>query len=95
MSAATSTVTVECLRSVFATHGLPKVFVTDNGSQFTSVKFEAFIENSGIRHLRSPPYHPSTNGLAERSILSFNRAMEKNKDGSISTRVARFLFSFR
>ena len=95
MSAANSTTTIECLRSIFATHGLPKVFVTDNGSQFTSVEFEKFMENNGIRHLRSPPYHPSTNGLAERSVQTFKRAMEKNKDGSISTRVARFLFSFR
>ena len=95
MSAANSTTTIECLRSIFATHGLPKVFVTDNGSQFTSVEFEKFMENNGIRHLRSPPYHPSTNGLAERSVQTFRRAMEKNKDGSISTRVARFLFSFR
>ena len=95
MSAANSTTTIECLRSILATHGLPKVFVTDNGSQFTSVEFEKFMENNGIRHLHSPPYHPSTNGLAERSVQTFKRAMEKNKDGSISTRVARFLFSFR
>ena len=45
---ATSTNTIECLRSIFSTHGLPKVFVTDNGSQFTIVEFKAFVENNGI-----------------------------------------------
>ena len=48
MSAANSTTTIECLRSIFSTHSLPKVFVTDNGSQFTSVEFETFMENNGI-----------------------------------------------
>lgn len=36
VTAANSSVTIDHLRSMFATHGLPKTFVTDNGTQFTS-----------------------------------------------------------
>ena len=67
MSTATSATTIDVLRAIFATHGLPEAFVTDNGPQFTSAEFKTFVEKNGIRHLRSAPYHPATNGLAERS----------------------------
>ena len=95
LTTATSATTIESLRGIFATHGLPSTFVTDNGSQFTSAEFQSFMEKNGIRHLRSAPYHPATNGLAERAVQSFKRSMEKNTDGSIHTRVSRFLFLYR
>lgn len=95
LATATSSTTIECLRPIFATHGLPEVLVTDNGSQFTSAEFQTFMQNNGVRHLRSAPYHPATNGLAERAVQSFKRSMEKNTDGSIATRVSRFLFLYR
>ena len=41
MSTATSTTTIDCLHSIFSTHGLPEVFVSDNGAQFTSAEFKA------------------------------------------------------
>ena len=47
---------IEKLRYVFATHGLPKICVTDNASCFTS---------NEIRHITSAPYHPATNGPSE------------------------------
>ena len=40
VTAATSSVTIDHLCSMFATHGLPKTLVTDNGTQFTSIEFE-------------------------------------------------------
>ena len=95
MTTATSTTTIECLRSIFATHGLPEVFVSDNGTQFTSAEFKTFMERNCIRHLHSAPYHPATNGLAERAVQLFKRSMEKNTEGTIATRVARFLFAYR
>ena len=70
LTTATSAVTIEHLHSIFATHGLPKMFVTDNGTQFTSAEFESFMKNNGIQHVTSSPYHPSSNGLAERAVVS-------------------------
>jgi len=94
MSSATSNATMEVLSSVFAMHGLPKFLVTDNGPQFISTDFRSFLENNGIRHLRSPPYHPSTNGLAERAVQTFKNVMAKNRVGSIHNRVSCFLFNY-
>ena len=71
VSSATSQTTIEKLRHLFATHGLPEVLVSDNGTTFTSAEFATFTEANGITHLRSAPYHPSSNGLAIPSILKW------------------------
>ena len=92
---ATSAITIERLRSIFATHGLPRVFVTDNGPQFTSSEFQVFMKNNGIKHIYSSPYHPSTNGLAERAVQSFKQHMKRLPNGSIGERLAQFLFWYR
>jgi len=39
VNTATSYTTVEHLRTLFATHGIPEVLVTDNGTPFTSTEF--------------------------------------------------------
>jgi transposase InsO family protein len=56
VSAATSTQTIEHLRTVIATHGLPEMLVTDNGSIFTSSEF---TKRNGIRCVTSASYHPA------------------------------------
>ena len=68
MSSTTSFKTIEALRSLFAKYGLPEQLVSDNGPQFTSEEFADFMKVNGIKHIRSAPYHPSTNGLAERFV---------------------------
>ena len=95
VSTATSATTIDKLRSVFTTHGLPKVFVTDNGTQFTSGEFQAFMKNNGIKHICSSPYHLSTNGLAERSVQSFKEHMKCMPEGSIEERLSQFFFWYR
>ena len=77
VSSATSSVTIEQLRSIFSTHGLPEVLVTDNGTSFTSVEFQEFMKNNGINHVKSAPYHPASNGLAERAVQTFKGSMKK------------------
>ena len=68
MSNITSCKTIGKLKQLFATHGLPKTIVTDNGSLFTSYEFQDFVKRNGIRHVTSAPHHPSSNGLAERAV---------------------------
>lgn len=60
--------TIPILQSIFATFGLPVKIVTDNGAQFTSFKFEQFCKANGILHKRSAPFHPASNGQAERYV---------------------------
>ena len=96
ISPVNSTNTIEHLRSIFATHGLPKVFVTDNGPQFTSAKFENFMLSNGIRHIKAAPYHPASNGLAEQAVQLFKENFKRvSQSDSIQTRLSKFLMWYR
>lgn len=96
MSVATSRATIEKLRSTFAIHGIPTTIVSDNGSNFCSQEFEEFLTKNGIHHRRTAPYHPASNGLAERAVQTFKEGMKKmSMEGSLETRVSRFLFKYR
>ena len=86
--------TIEKLRVTFANHGLPEIVVSDNGPAFLSKEFEEFMKRNGLRHVKSAPYHPSTNGLVERAVQTFKRAMKK-QSGTLQTRLSRFLFKYR
>ena len=71
MSSITTSKTVEALQVLFAKYGLPEQLVSDNGPQFTSEDFSQFMRMNGIKHIRSAPYHPSSNGLAECFVQTF------------------------
>ena len=47
-----------------------------------------------IRHLRSAPYHPVPNVLAERAVQPFKKAMKKATTSDLVTRLSRFLFQY-
>ncbi|BHF84837.1 hypothetical protein SprV_0902798900 [Sparganum proliferum] len=64
----TASATIAFLRRIFSQHGLPEFLVSDNDSQFTSTTSEDFCREHNIKHLRSPPYHPQSNGQAERFV---------------------------
>ena len=83
-TSATSSATVECLRQVFAQFGVPETVVTDNGTCFTSDEFELFLKMNGIRHLTSAPYHPASNGLAERAVQIVKHGLKKVTQGTLS-----------
>ena len=94
MKTATSHSTIKKMRTAFATHGLPEMLVTDNGSVFTSAEFRDFAASSGIRHVTTFPYHPASNGLAECAVQTFKRSMKKMTTGSLEERVSKFLFKY-
>ena len=50
-----------------------KTLRTDNGGEFITKEFEAFLSKHGIRHQNTVPYTPQQNGLAERK----NRTLVK------------------
>ena len=68
MKSTTAEKTIEVMRTLFGSYGIPEQVVSDNRPQFTSDEFAQFMRQNCVKHIRSTPYHPSTNGLAERFV---------------------------
>ena len=79
MNETTTDKTVDELCAIFARWGIPLQMVTDNGPQFTSAGFERFLALNNIKHVRSSPYHPATNGLAQRFVQTLKHALRVSK----------------
>ncbi|XP_058024044.1 uncharacterized protein K02A2.6-like, partial [Ahaetulla prasina] len=77
MKSTTAEAVISVLRHLFVTHGLPDTLVSDNGPQFTATQFEGYLAEEGIRHVLSAPFHPATNGLAERFVRSAKEALSR------------------
>ena len=95
MNTATAIATVGKMRRIFATHGLPLTLVSDNGPAFVGEEFEQFVEKNGVRHILTAPYHPSSNGQAERMVRVFKESMKCLSEGDVETRLQRLLFAYR
>ena len=76
MKITTTSATIQELRKLFSAFGLPEQLVSDSGPQLASVDFTHFLKCNGIKHIRCTPYHPSSNGAAERFVKTFKNAME-------------------
>ena len=97
MSSTTTTKTVTVLRDLFARYGIPRMLVSDNGPQFVSEEFRAFLAANGVKHVRSSPYHPATNGAAERVVQTMKRALKASHQEGIPLEqaLASFLLRYR
>uniref|UniRef100_A0A7I4YVX2 RNA-directed DNA polymerase n=1 Tax=Haemonchus contortus TaxID=6289 RepID=A0A7I4YVX2_HAECO len=96
MSTITTSATIKVLSKVFAQFGNPKTLITDNGTQFTSATFVDFCRRRGIKHVRSPPFHPQSNGQAERFVDTFKRGLAKLKGEEPTTEALQaFLMAYR
>ena len=85
---------MDLLEEDFAHFGYPHALVTDNASTFMSEEFQAWCRERGITHLTGAPYHPATNGAAERLVQTFKKAMKKS---SLAPKAAlqQFLLQYR
>ena len=95
MRSATSASTIKALRSIFCRFGLPRQLVSDNGRRFVSVEFRSFLKDNGIRQITSAPYHPASNGLAERFVRTFKKALKAGRGLDLDLLIDRFLMSYR
>ena len=97
MGSMTSLKTIEVLRSLFARYGIPEEVVSDNGPQLASEEFAQFLKQNGVKFTQVPPYHPASNGAAERSVQTAKMVLTKQvlegKANSLSLehRLANFL----
>lgn len=87
--------------NIFSVFGLPKEIVSDNGFPFSSGAFSKFCENHGIICTKSPPYHPQSNGQAERFVGTVKLALTKqcldatSNDLSLNQKISKFLIFYR
>ena len=95
VSSTITAVTIEKLRFIFSTHGLPYIIVSDNGSVFTNKKFANFMTYNDITHVKSSLYHLSTNALAEQAVQTFKAGIKKLSKGTLESRLSYFLFHYR
>jgi transposase InsO family protein len=54
-------------KSIIYRFGVPKIVLTDNGTQFKGAKFLRCYAYFGIHHQPSSAAHPQTNGQVERT----------------------------
>lgn len=54
------------LNTIILNHGPPRELVSDNGAQFISADVQSFLRAHAIKHHKTTPYHPRTNGRCER-----------------------------
>ena len=66
----------DTLTSVFSRFGVPKYLVTDNAPEFVSKELNDFCRNNAITKMESPPYHPQSNGPAERGVQTIKKGMK-------------------
>ena len=70
---ATTRVTIELLRSVFGLVYLKPYIV----AVVLSVKNSDNLKSNGIKQVTSAPYHPASNGLAERAVRIVKKGLKK------------------
>ncbi len=63
MSAVTVT---ESLIDIFSCTGIPRLLLSDQGTQFMSSLVKALCDRLGVARITTSPYHPQSNGCLER-----------------------------
>ncbi|VDI06076.1 Hypothetical predicted protein [Mytilus galloprovincialis] len=76
----TSKNTIAYLKSTFSRCGIPDIFYSDNGVQFSSLEFKDFAKDYGFQHLTSSPTYAQSNGQAERTVQTIKSLLKKSKD---------------
>ena len=80
---------------IFCTHGLPQSLKTDDGPEFTSEEFGAFLETNGIQHRTSKSLCPQANGEEERQSLLKTLMIAHAEKKNLKVEMRKFLTAYR
>jgi hypothetical protein len=69
------------LFKLFCTIGFPKIIQSDNGSEFVNEIAKLMSQKLQVEHRLSTPYHPRSNGVAERYVRSLKDTIRKQLEG--------------
>lgn len=86
------------LLDIFSRHGIPDEILSDRGTNFMSVLMKRLCEQLGIRHIKTTPYHPQTNGVVERFNGSLKAMMRRCCQGDLKnwdSYLPMLLFAYR
>ena len=72
---------IKILREIFSEHGVPSKFRSDGAAMFTAYKFQNFLKEWNIKHARSAPHFPSSNGLAESAVKAMKALIKAATEG--------------
>ena len=68
----------EALCEIFSRLGIPEEILSDQGSNFTSKLMQEIFNLLNIKHIRTSPYHPQTDGMLERFHGTLKSMMRKS-----------------
>ena len=71
---------IEKLKQIFACHGSPEYFYSDNGPPYINQEFKDFAKSWGFTHIKSSPRFPQSNGEAERTVQTVKSILKKRSD---------------
>lgn len=89
--------TLEKLRKIFATHGIPGRVETDGGPPFNSSNFKEFAEEMGFQHHIVTADHARANGEAESfmKVLNKTEQIARLQKHDSKTAIANMLMGYR
>ena len=68
---------VDCLIDLTVRVGVPNELLTDNGTNFMSKVVKQFCQTTGIRQIKTSPFHPQTGGMVERFNATLKHLLRK------------------
>ena len=80
LTSTTSRSVIKALQAIFSRHGVPSVFMSDNGPQFSSKEMKEFADIYGFTLVTSSPHYAQSNGLAEQTIQTVKALLQKSSD---------------
>lgn len=83
------------LRQIFAEQGLPDCLVSDNGRSFISKEFKEYLVKNGIKQILVAPYHPASNGQAERTVQVIKNKLKKQTSEPWNVKLPKILYGLR
>ena len=61
----------------FPRYGFAQVLISDRGLEFNSKAFDEYLSAVGVKHHKTTPYHPQSNGKVERFNRTFKQILTK------------------
>ena len=78
----------QIVRVIFSRNGIPKSLVPDNAPEFCDEYLNLWLEKIECKPYKTLPYHPQSNGLAERMVKMGLKACSQQKEKFFSTKTA-------